>query len=109
MSSGKIERNFLDIFEKNLISDELVIFIENSPEIYNFSELKLHKESKKLDNNSKIEQIRENLKEYHFLRIKIIHSILKNTRDLTQNQKFDYCNSQRFYMKQYLKRISKNI
>jgi len=35
--------------------------------------------------------------------------ILKNSQDLTQNQKYNYCMSQRFFMKLYLKRISERI
>ncbi|MFX1346840.1 MAG: hypothetical protein ACFFAI_17215 [Promethearchaeota archaeon] len=34
-----------------------------------------------------------------------IHSILSNCPDLTTNQKLDYCNSQRYFMKLYLKEM----
>ena len=34
-----------------------------------------------------------------------IHSILSNCPDLTSDQKLDYCNSQRYFMKMYLKEI----
>ena len=37
-----------------------------------------------------------------------IHLFLKNSQNLSQQQKYAYCNSQRFYMKLYLKEISKN-
>ena len=34
-----------------------------------------------------------------------IHSILSNCPDLSRDQKLDYCNSQRYFMKMYLKEI----
>jgi len=34
-----------------------------------------------------------------------IHSILSNCPELTNNQKLDYCNSQRYFMKLYLSDI----
>jgi len=34
-----------------------------------------------------------------------IHSILSNYPDLTKDQKLDYCDSQRYFMKLYLKKI----
>lgn len=34
-----------------------------------------------------------------------IHSILSSYPDLTNNQKLDYCNSQRYFMKLYLKEV----
>ncbi|MFX0082043.1 MAG: hypothetical protein ACFE94_09845 [Candidatus Hodarchaeota archaeon] len=34
-----------------------------------------------------------------------IHSILSNCTHLTSNQKLDYCNSQRYFMKLYMKEI----
>ncbi|MHA1490790.1 MAG: hypothetical protein ACTSRI_14235 [Promethearchaeota archaeon] len=44
-----------------------------------------------------------------FLIIKEIHSILKNCTKLTNEQKLDYCNSERYFMKLYLKKIIKNL
>jgi hypothetical protein len=41
-------------------------------------------------------------KEYLNL-ISDIHSVLENCEKLTNDQKLDYCTSERFYMKQYLK------
>ena len=34
-----------------------------------------------------------------------IHSILSNCSDLTNSQKLDFCNNQRYFMKLYLKKI----
>ena len=41
-------------------------------------------------------------KEYMTL-INDIHSVLEHCDDLTNDQKLEYCTSERFYMKQYLK------
>ena len=38
-----------------------------------------------------------------------IHSILSNCPDLTNTQKLDFCNNQRYFMKLYLKEIIKKI
>ncbi|MFX1500341.1 MAG: hypothetical protein ACFFDH_05170 [Promethearchaeota archaeon] len=108
MSSGKIEGNFFKNVQKSLFFDESALF----------SDFSLHKSikfnskliSKDLEKDFFFEEER-NIgwnAENHFRNIKKIHFILKNSSDLTQKQKFDYCNSQRFYMKQYLKKISKN-
>lgn len=36
-----------------------------------------------------------------------IRSILSNVKNLTNNQKLGYCNSQRYYIKLYLKEVLK--
>jgi hypothetical protein len=38
-----------------------------------------------------------------------IHSILSNCQDLTNTQKLDFCNNQRYFMKLYLKEVVINI
>ena len=38
-----------------------------------------------------------------------IHSILSNYPDLTKDQKLDYCDSQRYYMKLYLREVIRKI
>ena len=109
MSSGKIEGNYFKNVEMDSIFNESVIFTENYVQKSNFSNSKLYKDSlyKEIDNNSldPFEKVTEN----HFDTIQKIHSILKNSQGLTQKQKFAYCNSQRFFMKLYLKRISDEL
>jgi len=34
-----------------------------------------------------------------------IHAIISNREDLSNNEKINYCNSERHYMKQYLKHV----
>ncbi|MHA2039314.1 MAG: hypothetical protein ACW972_00205 [Promethearchaeota archaeon] len=44
--------------------------------------------------------------EEEYLSISVdIHSILSNYPELTSDQKLDYCNSQRYFMKLYLKEV----
>jgi hypothetical protein len=44
--------------------------------------------------------------EKEYLSISVdIHSILSNYPDLSSDQKLDYCNSQRYFMKLYLKEV----
>ena len=38
-----------------------------------------------------------------------IHSVLSNCPDLANNQKLDFCNNQRYFMKLYLKKLLKKI
>ena len=92
MSSGKIEGNYLKNVQNSLIIDESAIF----------NDYYLQKSI-----NSEPKQTYEGVIDNHLRMIKEIHIILKNSQDLTQKQKYAYCNSQRFYMKLYLKRISK--
>ena len=32
-----------------------------------------------------------------------LHNVLKNCKDLSNDEKLEYCNSERHYMKEYLK------
>ncbi len=50
-----------------------------------------------------------NEKNEYMIIINEIHSILKNCTKLTNEQKLDYCNSERYFMKLYLKKIIKNL
>ncbi len=49
----------------------------------------------------------EDLKNENLVIITEIQSILQNCSNLTDKQKLDYCNSQRYFMKLYLKEIKK--
>lgn len=41
--------------------------------------------------------------------LKILHSLLLTNSNLTNKQKLDYCKSERFYMKSYLREIITNL
>ncbi len=55
--------------------------------------------------NHEIELVREE----HFNVVKKIHFLLKNSQDLTLQQKYDYCERQRSFMKLYLNEISRRF
>jgi len=50
---------------------------------------------------------RENAKNEYLVILNDIHLILINYPNLTNNQKLDYCSSQRYYIKMYLKEVLK--
>ncbi len=52
---------------------------------------------------------KESNKNEYLIILNDIHSILSNCSNLTNNQKLDYCNSQRYYMKLYLKEVLTNV
>ena len=105
MSSGKIEQNYFENIENGLIYNEPVIFSENYLHESHFFESKSHKK----DFDIRLQHSSEGFIDDHLDMIQKIHFILKNTQDLTQKQKYDYCSSQRFFMKLYLKKIVDRI
>ena len=42
-------------------------------------------------------------KQDYLIMINDLHNLLKNCKDLSNNEKLEYCNSERHYMKEYLK------
>ena len=105
MSSGKIEQNYFENIENGLSFNEPVIFSENYLHKSHFSESKSHKDGFDI----RLHDPYKGIVDDHFDMIQKIHFILKNTQDLTHKQKIDYCSSQRFFMKLYLKRIGDRI
>lgn len=51
----------------------------------------------------------KDFKDENFVLITEIQSVLQNCSNLTDKQKLDYCNSQRYFMKLYLKEINKKL
>ncbi|MFX1347496.1 MAG: hypothetical protein ACFE92_02370 [Promethearchaeota archaeon] len=107
MSSGKLEGNDLKNVEISFRFNESAIYTNYNLQKSNYYERKLYKNNLTKDDGTILKQINESVKENHFDMIKEIHNILNSSKSLTQNQKFAYCNSQRFFMKLYLKRISR--
>ncbi len=107
MSSGKLEGINLKNIESSLRFDESAILTNYNLQKSNYFEHKLDKNNLIKKNERILKQINESIIDNHFEMIKEIHYILKNSKDLSQKQKFAYCNSQRFFMKLYLERISK--
>ncbi|NVM34446.1 MAG: hypothetical protein HWN81_02550 [Candidatus Lokiarchaeota archaeon] len=109
MSSGKIEGNYLKNVQNNLIFDESAIFHDYYLQKSINSESKSFISGLKKDFNLRLEETTESIIDNYFNMIKEIHFILKKSEDLTQKQKFDYCNRQRLFMKLYLHRISEKL
>ena len=42
-------------------------------------------------------------KKEYLIMINDVHTLLENCKDLSNNQKLEYCNSERHFMKQYLR------
>ncbi len=109
MSSGKIEQNYFKNVQDGLLFNESVNFSEDILHKSHSFKSKLYREGIYKEFNLKIEGISKGVKDNNFDMIKKIHFILKNSHDLPQKQKYDYCNSQRFFMKLYLKSISERF
>jgi len=109
MSSGKIEGNYLKNVQNSLILDESAIFNDYYIQKSINSESKSFIKGSKKDFDLKLKQTTERIIDNHFKAIKEICFILKNSTNLTQKQKFDYCNRQRLFMKLYLHRISEKL
>ena len=88
MSSGKIEKQFIKILNRNNYSQDIPIIDSN----------------KFQNENSFIQNDRDEFYEYLEI-IKEIHIILLEYSNLTHKERFSYCNSQRYFMKAYLKRL----
>ncbi len=57
-------------------------------------------------NKNPLEPLNNNIEE-SFEIVKDLQNIIQNCSDLTNDQKFDYCKSQRYFMKLYLKNMNK--
>ena len=88
MSSGKIEKETIRFLNGNIISQDILTF-----------------DSKKFQIDHSFNQKFED-EFYEYLEIvKEIHKILLEYSNLTYKEKFDYCNSQRYFMKAFLKKL----
>ncbi|MBY8981479.1 MAG: hypothetical protein KGD57_00900 [Candidatus Lokiarchaeota archaeon] len=60
-----------------------------------------------LNNNENHPESKNNNIEESFEMVKDLQDILQNCSELTNDQKSDYCQSQRYFMKQYLINLNK--
>ena len=75
---------------------------------------KIQPESQKIDliqieeepSNELIEVGNENVND-NLLILRKLHRILKNCQNLNSQQKMDFCNSERYFMKLYLKELAR--
>ncbi|MFX1410613.1 MAG: hypothetical protein ACFFA6_09685 [Promethearchaeota archaeon] len=56
-----------------------------------------------------LEQTSDNPIDDNLVILEEIGEILKNCTILTENQKLDYCKSQRYFMKLYLKEVNRDL
>ncbi len=109
MSSGKIEQNYFKHVQDGLLFNESAVFSKDILHKSHQFKSDSYKEGRNREFNSKAQDLLIGVNNNNFNTIKKIHFILKNSQDLTQKQKYDYCSSQRFFMKLYLKSISERI
>ncbi len=91
MSSGKADINYtMEIIERS--------------EVYDFSREPV---LEKLDSNSFTNTNFDNKLTKFYGKIINIHFFLSNNKELTNNQKLDYCTIERYFMKLYLREMMK--
>jgi len=81
--------------------------IEDSEPILNLGELFYEKVVVNKPVNKQIEEIPQKAKYDNFKLLTDIQNVLQKCRHLTQKDKLLYCQSQRYFMKQYLREINK--
>ena len=91
LSSGKADINYtMEIIERS--------------EVYDFSREPV---LEKLDSNSFTNTNFDNKLTKFYGKIINIHFFLSNNKELTNNQKLDYCTIERYFMKLYLREMMK--
>ncbi len=109
MSSGKLEQGYPKNYEVSYNFDEFTILNEINSQFSDFTAPWLYKRYKNSHYTDNVSHTNEVTIDIHLKMVEKIHKILLNSQNLTQKQKFEYCNSQRLYMKLYLKKIYDKI
>lgn len=116
-SNKKVSYNALDLFNHNnsleslnFISNLLMSSLEEYKKKFQYEGFKENNDPffTQIYNNSEKNDLQNNFKDplEEFLAISNdIHLILTNNTDLTNAQKLDFCNNQRYFMKLYLKKM----
>jgi hypothetical protein len=93
----------------DFISDLLITSLNIYKKKFSVKDYSLKLEKKlNFDEKTEINSFKQNESDVRSEYLSIsndIHSILSNCPDLTSNQKLDYCNSQRYFIKLYLKEM----
>jgi len=94
---------------KGLINDDFANIVEREKSLENIIQLesgeirfKSNQITSVLNDSSLIKKCDEIKKEYMTM-MDDIHSLLINYEDLSINQKLEYCNSERYYMRMYMR------
>ncbi|MFW9784687.1 MAG: hypothetical protein ACFFFB_20575 [Candidatus Heimdallarchaeota archaeon] len=90
------------------ISDLLISSLSIYKKKYSL-DIETSNQRKKLEVNEVSSSTNLNTKTEYLSISNDIHSILINCPDLSTDQKLDYCNSQRYFMKMYMKEIVINL
>jgi hypothetical protein len=93
MSSGRVQQGFF----------AGILKLSTTPS--DFSTLDSNSPNKTILNE--IENI--NIINQSYQKAVVIHNILLNNNDLSNSEKFDFCNIGRYFMKQYLKEVIKKL
>ncbi|MFX0152838.1 MAG: hypothetical protein ACFFAJ_18800 [Candidatus Hodarchaeota archaeon] len=81
--------------------------IEDSEPVLNLKDLFYEKKIKYNSANKHVEEIVQKAKYDNFKLLSDISNVLQNCRHLTEKDKLLYCQSQRYFMKLYLREINK--
>ncbi|MFX0042542.1 MAG: hypothetical protein ACFE8L_06490 [Candidatus Hodarchaeota archaeon] len=98
MSSGRINNKRIESVKESYKIKELISLDKKEDH--------LKRQFKDNSHNQLNEELINDIDE-NFDIIKSLHLILLNCSSLSKEQKFDFCNSQRYFMKLYLKEILK--
>ena len=85
----------------------MILRIEDSEPVLNLRELFYEKEATNKPIHNQVEEIPQKAKYDNFKLLTDIQNVLQKCRHLTQKDKLLYCQSQRYFMKQYLREINK--
>jgi hypothetical protein len=80
--------------------------LSDSEPILNLKDL-FYNEELKEEIEAKIKQLPEKNKRTNFKLLQEIQTVLQRCTHLTENQRLMYCESQRYFMKQYLREMNK--
>lgn len=95
MSSGRINNKRIERVKESYKIKELVNQENENIQLKKHLKKNSHYQLNGLDDNFDI--------------IKCLHLLLSNCSNLTKKQKFEFCNSQRYFMKLYLEEILRKI
>jgi len=89
------------------MKEMMISKIEDSEPVLNLRELFYEKEVFNKPINRQVEEIPQKAKYDNFKLLTDIQNVLQKCRHLTQKDKLLYCQSQRYFMKQYLREINR--
>ncbi|UCD02397.1 MAG: hypothetical protein JSV23_05135 [Promethearchaeota archaeon] len=89
------------------MKEMMISRIEDSEPVLNLKDLFYEKKVINDTVNKRVEEIPQKAKYDNFKLLSDISNVLQNCRHLTEKDKLLYCQSQRYFMKLYLREINK--